>query len=172
MPFQANRVILRKALPMTKQRHSQDSFDSTAFQGLLRNELAALEMYEQALYNIHCRRMVVELQWIRDDHAALVEMLGQLRGDSSIDIPPQTRPWGFFAAAIARLATIVGDFGLLAALNHGERKSESLYRRELGNCDLTDRLRFLIGSRLLPQSQRHLRRLAQLSSYAMPQLDS
>lgn len=157
-----------KGILMTEKSAAQEVFDFAALNGMLRGEMAAVETYNQAIRTIGSAALTAELEKIRDRHqgavCALRNWVRELREDPS----PRSGVWGYFAAAMTGLAGLVGERGLLAALRHGERHGEALYRAGMGNADLPDDFRFLVGSKLLPQCQEHLGRLERLANEAQP----
>jgi len=142
---------------------STEIYDSKALNGMLRGELAAVESYNQAIRNVPQPNVHAELESIRDEHQSAVCSLR--RWVRELQEPPAANSgvWGFFTAAVTGMAALIGDFGLLAALKRGERHGETTYRSALGNPDLPDDVRHLVGSRLLPQCQGHLNRLERLA---------
>jgi hypothetical protein len=147
---------------MSTQPFSTEIYDAKALNGMLRAELAAVESYNQAIRNLPHPSVHAELEAIRDEHQSAACSLGRFVRERQ-DAPPANCLWGYFTAAVTGMAALIGDFGLLAALKRGERFGESTYRSALGNPDLPDDVRHLVGSRLLPQCQGRLHRLERLA---------
>ena len=157
---------LRKGVLMIENTAAQDTMDVPDLNSMIRGEMAAVETYNQASKNVKSAGVAAELEKIRDRHqgavCALRHWVRELRESPS----PHSGVWGYFTAALTGLAALVGERGMITALRQGERHGEALYRSGMGNADLPDEFRFLLGSKLLPQCLEHLGRLDRLASEA------
>lgn len=145
---------------MSEQR---PSYDVSALHCMLRGEIAAVESYNLAIRTLHHEEFRGELERIRDQHQCSVCTLRRWARDLHEPPAAGSGVWGFFAIAVTGLAALAGDEALLLALRRGERYGEAAYRLGLGDPDLPDDFRHLIGARLLPQCQQHLHRLERMA---------
>ncbi len=143
---------------------SQEILDTAGFSAMLRCEFAAIEIYDHAIQNLQNRSSISELEAIQKCHRATIEALGAWFNESKMGCLANCRGWGFFTHAMTTIAAMFGDECLFNALEHIERVMESLYRNGMGDPDLPDKLRFLIGSQLLPQNQKNQRRIKRIRS--------
>jgi hypothetical protein len=144
---------------------SHKYYDTRIVHALLRGEMAAVESYNQAIPTIANYCLRGELDRIRDDHQLSVCALRHWVRDFQETPDPNSGVWGYFAAAVTRLARLGGNRSTIAALKRGECHGEAAYRSSLGNPDLPDELRHLIGARLLPQCQSHVERLEKFEQF-------
>lgn len=150
---------------MNAHDSSHELYDTRIVRALLRGEMAAVESYNQAIPSISNYCLRGELDRIRDNHQLSVCALRHWVRDFQETPDPTSGIWGYFAAAVTRLARLGGACGTIAALKRGECHGEAAYRSSLGNPDLPDELRHLIGARLLPQCQGHLERLEKFERF-------
>ncbi len=147
---------------MTEQYDSTEIFDVAAVNGMLRGEMAAVETYNLAIRKTATPAIVAELEAIRDEHRYSVCSLRHWVRDLKETPSAGSGMWGLFASALTGAASIVGESAVLGALRRGERHGEEIYRSGMGNPDLPDECRHLIGSKLLPNCQEHLATLERL----------
>ncbi len=131
---------------------------------LLRGELAAVQIYQQALEKVADVPGALELIQIANEHRDAADLLGQqvlARGGE-----PASSPDGFgvFAPAVEGTAKLPGNAAALAALKEGEEQGVKEYERALESKDLDTGLEAFILSSLLPGQRRHVVTLNRLIS--------
>ena len=153
---------------MVEQRSASEVFDTAALNSMLRGEMAAVESYNLAIRHTAESPQKVGLTRIRDQHQNGVCALRHWVRDLKESPSQSSGPWGFFATMVTGAAAAVGWKTLVAALKRGERHGEAVYRAAMGNPDLPDELRHLIGAQLLPLCSEHLSKLDRLLAAVPP----
>jgi hypothetical protein len=137
------------------------TFDAEAVNALLRNELAAVEVYTQALALFGDDALIAELQRIRAEHRRAVCHLR----DHLVDLG--TRPadgggvWGAFGSESAG-AKAHGPATVLAMLRQGEENGITEYEAVLEGAELHPDCLRAIQADLLPACRRHVEELNRL----------
>ena len=130
--------------------------------GLLQNELSAVETYTHAIGLFNDASVIVELQKIRDDHRRaereLHECVMLMNG------APASNPglWPAFSATAAPGAKGVGCATVLAALRQCEEYAIGAFEDALSHEDVHPDCHRLIGGELLPAARNHVDELNRL----------
>lgn len=132
---------------------------------LLKDELSAVESYQQALDKLRHDVSLGESEHLRpiyQDHKVAVSSL-QTLGRSLGGTPAETSgAWGTWAALVLESASILGNRTALKALREGEKNGVDDYEQALKDDELSADLRTLIEAKLLPAQQAHIRTLDRL----------
>lgn len=137
---------LARSLPREKE--------TDVVNGLIQDELSAVESYRQALD--HSRGMIAaELRRLENDHEKAVAMLQQAVAERGVE--PAMTP-----AILGDWALAGGETITLQALKQGEQRGIKAYERELSKRLLAADVRALIQSHLLPQMREHIPALERL----------
>lgn len=152
---------------MVEKTSSSEHSDVIALSEMLQGELLAVEAYNDATMTLRTIALASELERIREDHRDAVRVLQWwIRYVTG----PRFRSCdngfsGNFTPTESGSVIFAAEPGmLLISLKRVERVGDERYRLGLGNPDLPDAVRFLIGSRLLAHCQEHLSRLEQWST--------
>lgn len=136
--------------------------DTDALNGLLRDEVAAVEAYTRALGHFDDPFLVADLQKIRDDHSRAVRELRdrvvQFGGEPASD----AGCWGPVAPPPAGAAKAVGPAAVLAALRQGEECAAVEYEAVSGSADIHPDCQRTIRADLLTACRRHTEELDRL----------
>ncbi|MEQ1529308.1 MAG: DUF2383 domain-containing protein [Methylococcales bacterium] len=137
----------------------------TKIDKLLKDELSAIETYQQALDALKedvSLGNAESLVPIYEDHQAaassLQAQIRQLGGTPSAD----SGAWGTWAKMILGGAHLLGKESALKALQEGESSGVKDYEKALLDHDLSAEVRALIETKLLPAQQAHIRTLDKL----------
>ncbi|MDP2393213.1 MAG: DUF2383 domain-containing protein [Methylococcaceae bacterium] len=132
---------------------------------LLKNELAAVESYQQALDKLREDVSLGESEHLRpiyQDHKTAVSSL-QTHSRSLGGTPAETSgAWGTWATLVLESASILGNRSALKALRQGENSGLDDYEEALKDSELSEDLHSLIATKLLPAQQAHIRTLDRL----------
>jgi uncharacterized protein (TIGR02284 family) len=127
---------------------------------LLRGEISAVETYRQALDRVVDGQARIQLEECAKSHQERVQTLrncvSRLGGTPSQD----SGAWGTFAKLVEATAKPFGDKAAIAALEEGEDRGLSDYRKELPNLDPQSRA--VVETELLPAQERTHRTLSTL----------
>ena len=136
---------------------------------LLKDELSAMEAYQQALDNIREDAGLGEsvyLMPIYENHKEAVSSLQvqirQLGGTPAED----SGAWGTWAKIFLGGADLLGKEAVLKALQEGEQNGAEDYKDALQDTKLPSDIRSLIETKLLPAQQSHIRTLDRLLNTA------
>ena len=141
----------------TQIEHDVDTLNS-----LLRGELSAIESYEYALSRFEGELHEAAIRRICLEHRDAAMMLRQLVVERGGEPWVHSGPWGYFAAAITGTAKLIGEVMTLSALLRGERYGAHSYEDAIANDLLSPECLELIADQLLPVTQMHVERLAQI----------
>lgn len=133
---------------------------------MLRDELAALETYDQALGTFDkYPAALAELKRIRDDHREAVRALREhIAGHGGT--PSETSgAWGALAAALTEAAKVIGPDTTLVDLKRGEERDLNDYKNALKKDWLPADCRDLIRSTLLPRCGEHVASLDNIREF-------
>jgi bacterioferritin (cytochrome b1) len=125
---------------------------------LLKNELSAMETYQQALDKLQENVGLAEggyLMPIYEDHkeaaSSLEAQIRQLGGTPSED----SGAWGTWAEIVQGGANMLGKEAALKVLQEGEKNGAGDYEEALQDAELPSDARSLIETKLLPAQQSH-----------------
>lgn len=145
------------------------TWDPSKLDKLLKDELSAVETYEQALEKIHEYTLVEEAQTvsaIRDEHR---DSANQLREQiTKLGGKPPSGPglWGSWSKLVMGGVKMMGEEATIQALREGEEDGIEDYQEVLKEGDIPQDIRELIQSTLLPRQQQHIQILDQLKKAA------
>jgi len=140
-------------------------WDESKLNTLLRDEISAVETYQQALDKLRDEPHVGEVQQIssicedhRDSAMKLRERIIQHGGKPTED----SGAWGTWSKLVMGGAKLLGDRAALTALRQGEENGIKDYQEALQEADIPEDVRSLIQTTLLPRQQQHLNVLNRL----------
>ena len=131
---------------------------------LLRGEISAVEAYDQAIRKFAGHPVVTALERMRDEHR---ESVMQLRANvASLGGKPSRNSgaWGGIARVLGAAAMLLGEAPAIATLRQGEEFGIDQYLATLGDPDVTEDLKTLVSTRLLPRLRTHIRALAAIAA--------
>ncbi|MBI4375364.1 MAG: CBS domain-containing protein [Elusimicrobia bacterium] len=123
---------------------------------LVRDELAAVETYRQALGKVADHPSASELRRIETDHEEAVALLQEQMAQLGEPMPSSSGAWGAFARAFEGTAKIFGNRAAIRALKTGEEHGVNDYERALHDDALEAAVKSLISARLLPKTRAHI----------------
>jgi uncharacterized protein (TIGR02284 family) len=132
---------------------------------LLKNELASVETYQQALDKIREDTGLGEAQELvriyedhKDSASKLETQIRQLGG-----VPPtDSGAWGTWSKIVMGSAKLLGDKAALSALREGEENGAQDYQEALEDMEVPTDVQSLIRGSLLPKQQAHIQTLNRL----------
>lgn len=122
----------------------------------VKEELAAIETYRQALRKIKDKPIEVELRRIQKDHEDAVRLLQEIITAGSADPMAGRTDWRKWASSLEETSRILGKKGVIKALKFGEENSVREYENALRQELLDSRIHHLISICLLPKTRTHL----------------
>jgi len=129
---------------------------------LLRGEISAVEVYEQAIEKFEEEPEIPSLRAIRTEHdnsaKQLEEFVLSLRGLPEVG----SGAWGVTTHAIQATANFFGENSALRSLMQGEDIGRGAYLAALDDDNMLPEGKLLIRDRLLPRVNEHLSKLNQL----------
>ena len=146
--------------PATSSMSTAASFVHAAtvncLNALLRNELSAVETYQQALSEPADESRSCALQALATEHAEAAQAL-KTRIEELGAVPVSgSGMWGVVMRTAEGAAKLFGPGAALLALREAEEHRVKKYESSLVDVDLDLESRVLIGSLLLPKAQAHL----------------
>lgn len=140
-------------------------WDESKLNTLLRDEISAVETYQQALDKLRSEPEIAETAQIssicedhRDSANKLREQIIRNGGKPTED----SGAWGTWSKMVMGGAKLLGDKAALTALRQGEENGMQDYQEALQETDLPADVRNLIQTTLLPRQQQHLNVLNRL----------
>lgn len=130
--------------------------------GLLQNELSAVETYTHAIGLFDDPTAIIELQKIRDEHRRAERELRECVVLANGAPAPSPGLWPAFSATAAPGAKAVGCATVLAALRQCEEFAIGAYEDALSHEDIHADCHRLIGGELLPATRNHVDELNRL----------
>lgn len=129
---------------------------------LFRNEMSAVETYNQVLEKFHGNPCLDPLARIRDEHMRsagdIMEFILVAGGTPDTD----AATWGLFAKALQAAANLFGEDSAVEILQRGEAHGRRLYERAHADEKIPSECRDWIHNTILPQIQGQLLSLAQI----------
>jgi phytoene/squalene synthetase len=120
---------------------------------MLRREIAAIRAYSAALQRVRDDVIAPVLGRILEDHrSSLLALISWLPDASDHEAALASLP---MTGESDSMLNPLAERAILDDLVREETLGERLYRGGLGNGELPDPFRFLVGSRLLPERQRN-----------------
>jgi len=141
------------ARPMDRRAETPTGTESVG--GLIRDELAALEGYKQALGKMKGAK-VTELRRIENDHEKAAALLQEKLAERGIEPPTRSGARGSWTRFWESAAAVLGDTAVIKALKEGEEHDIAAYERVLDDDETPPDIRALIRKELLPQARAHI----------------
>jgi uncharacterized protein (TIGR02284 family) len=133
---------------------------------MLRDELSALETYDQALGTFDkYPAALAELKRIRDDHRESVQALREHITEHGGTPAETSGAWGALAAALTEAAKVIGPDTTLIDLKRGEERGLGDYKDALKKDGLPADCRDLIQNKLLPRCSEHVASLDNIRDF-------
>jgi len=132
---------------------------------LLKNELSAMETYQQVLDKLRADVALSEaenLMPIYEDHKAAVSSLQALTTRFGGTPTEVSGAWGVWAKLMLDGANILGNEVVLKALHEGETIGDKDYKEALLDTELPSDIRSLIETKLLLAQKAHISTLDRL----------
>jgi len=137
-----------------------DYGDSNDLTALVKDELAAVETYRQALEKVGGEPGGSELRRIEAEHEEALSLLQERLDD--LEVGTDSGLWGSWSKAVDGLAKVFGSKAALEALKEGEEHGVHDYEDALRNESLDADIRWIIGSEILPKTRAHIPALERL----------
>lgn len=147
---------------MTMQTHNR-SEDIKSLNVFLKNELSAVETYQQCINKIDDEKIAPSLADLQNSHERRVQLLRQKIAELGGDPVDSSGMWGSFAKMVEGGASLFGDRSAIAALEEGEDRGRDNYIEK--SDDLSPELQRFVNAELLPEQRRShdmLNRIQQL----------
>lgn len=132
-----------------------------AVNALLQSELAAVEVYTQALAIFVDDAVITELQRVRADHRRSVRHLRDHLVDVGVQPADGGGTWGAFSLQTGG-AKALGPATILAMLRQGEESAATEYEAAVEGAELHSDCLRAIQAELLPACRRHVEELNRL----------
>ncbi|HVE14095.1 MAG TPA: CBS domain-containing protein [Elusimicrobiota bacterium] len=123
---------------------------------LVRDELSAIETYDDALTKVEDGERALELRRIEGEHREAAALLKDYMLQKGMEAPRSSGLWGAWAKAVEKTAKVFGNKAAIKALKEGEEHGIHDYEDALLDDDLDAQIKQLIGSKLLPQTRAHV----------------
>lgn len=124
--------------------------------GLVQDELAAVETYRQALDKVADDPAGDELRRIEIEHEDAVNLLQEGVAEMGEEPATTSGVWGAWSKAVEGTAKLFGNKAAIKALKEGEEHGIGDYERALREDGLDPRIKALISTSLLPRTRAHL----------------
>jgi len=133
---------------------------------MLRDELAALETYDQALGTFDkYPAALTELKRIRDDHREAVRVLREHITEHGGTPSETSGAWGAIAAALTEAAKVIGPDTTLIDLKRGEEHGLNDYKEAVKKAELPAECLDLVRNKLLPRCSEHVASLDNIRDF-------
>lgn len=129
--------------------------DADAVNALIRDELAAVETYRQAMDKFG-GATAAELRRLENDHERAVALLQEKVAEKGVEPATSSGAWGAFAKTVEGTAKLLGKTAALKALKEGEEHGIKDYEAALEDDSVPADVRALIQTHLLPQTKAHV----------------
>jgi hypothetical protein len=123
---------------------------------LIKVELSALKSIHSVLPRIKNSKEKEQLTSIWQDHLDVVNKLKKFASKEFKDEEAKSGPWGAFASAFTKGASLFGDKTAMKALKFGEEHGLNEYRDAVKNLHLDPQLKDLIQKEILPVQEKHV----------------
>lgn len=129
--------------------------DSKILGSLVRDELAAVETYKQALEKVEADA-AEELRRIESEHEEAANLLQEQVAQLGGEPPTSSGAWGAWAKAVEGAAKLFGNKAAIKALKEGEEHGVNDYEQALHEEGLDPSVKALIRTNLLPKTRAHI----------------
>jgi hypothetical protein len=137
-----------------------DHGDANDLTALVKDELAAVETYKQALAKVGDAPGGSELRRIEADHEDALSILQERLDD--LEVATDAGLWGTWSQAVESVAQVFGNKAAIMALKEGEEHGVHDYEDALRNESLGADIRRIISSQILPKTRAHIPALERL----------
>ena len=136
----------------------------TQLDDLIRGEMAAVSAYDVAINDLKNGSERSSLVRLRDNHkAAVVKLNKYAKNKPSVKEDVKTvGPWGTFAKAWVKGATLISNNAALTALKQGEEHGIVEYKEALDDSTISNDLKNEIRTSMLPLQEKHILTLKEL----------
>lgn len=124
--------------------------------GLVKDELSAVETYHQARRNIADHPAGTELRRIETEHEEAARLLKEKVALFGAEPAAGSGAWGTWAKAIEGAAAFFGEKAAIKALKEGEEHGVKDYETALRDESLPSDVKELIRANLLPRTRAHI----------------
>jgi uncharacterized protein (TIGR02284 family) len=124
--------------------------------GLVQDELSAVETYRQAIEKVADEPGASELRRIVTDHEEAVSLLQEQVSQAGGEPASSAGVWGAWARAVEGTAKLLGNKAAIKALKEGEEHGVHDYERALRDSALDESVKTLIRTDLLPRTKAHI----------------
>ncbi len=128
------------------------SRDIDKLNSFLKDEVAAVETYQQCIDKVDDPVLTTSLTNIQQSHQARVDLLGKKIQDLGGSPDYSSGLWGSFSKLIEGGAKLFGEKSAIDALERGEDKGRDNYQNDAS--DLSPEIRSFIESTILPEQLR------------------
>ncbi|MCR6651227.1 MAG: PA2169 family four-helix-bundle protein [Cellvibrionaceae bacterium] len=136
---------------MTMQTYNR-SDDVKCLNLFLKNELSAVETYQQCIKKLDDEKIASGLADLQNSHQRRVQLLRQKIAELGGDPVDSSGLWGSFAKMVEGSATVFGDKSAIAALEEGEDRGRDNYIDK--SDDLSPEVQRFVNAELLPEQRR------------------
>lgn len=133
-------------------RTNEYSKDIDKLNSFLKDELSAVETYQQCIDKVDDPVLTTSLTNIQQSHQARVDLLGRKIQDLGGEPDYSSGIWGGFAKMFEGGAKLFGDKAAIDALERGEDKGRDNYQDDVDK--LTPEVRSFIDTTILPEQLR------------------
>jgi CBS domain-containing protein len=126
-----------------------------AVNALIKDELAAVESYRQAVGRLH-GPAIAELRRLENEHERAAALLQQAVAERGIEPALTAGAWGVWSRLVESAAAMMGETAAIKALKEGEEHGVRDYERALKDGTLSSDVRALIQTELLPSTRGHI----------------
>jgi hypothetical protein len=136
----------------------------TQLDDLIRGEMAAVKAYDVAIKDLKNGSERSSLMRLRDSHqAAVVKLNKYAKNLPSVKEDVKTvGPWGTFAKAWVKGATLISNNAALTALKQGEEHGVDEYKEALDDATISNDLKTEIRATMLPLQEKHILTLKEI----------
>lgn len=128
------------------------SKDIDKLNSFLKDEVAAVETYQQCIDKVDDPVLTTSLTNIQQSHQARVDLLGKKIQDLGGNPDYTSGLWGSFSKLIEGGAKLFGEKSAIDALERGEDRGRDNYQNDAA--DLSPEIRSFIESTILPEQLR------------------
>ncbi len=136
---------------MNMRTHDR-SEDVKCLNVFLRNELSAVETYDQCIKKIDDARIASGLADLQNSHQLRAQLLRQKIAELGGEAENSSGMWGSFAKMVEGSASMFGERAAIAALEEGEDRGRDNYIEK--SDDLSPELQRFVNAELLPEQRR------------------
>lgn len=136
---------------MTMQTYNR-SDDVKCLNLFLKNELSAVETYQQCIKKLDDEKIASGLADLQNSHQRRVQLLRQKIAELGGDPVDSSGLWGSFAKMVEGSATVFGDKSAIAALEEGEDRGRDNYIDK--SDELSPEVQRFVNAELLPEQRR------------------